>query len=93
MFFMMNIISLLQIKAVFLNLVYISLDEHFQAPQVLFMKKNDIQKSLSQKLSLNPCWSFSPGGYPGFEGKRKFREIDDPLFACVRAQVGNLQRF
>ena len=56
-------------------------------------EKNDIQKSLSQKLSLNPCWSFSPGGYPGFKGKRKFREIDDPLFACVRAQVGNLQRF
>ena len=56
-------------------------------------EKNDIQKSLSQKLSLNPCWSFSPGGYPGFKGKRKFREIDNPLFACVRAQVGNLQRF
>ena len=94
--FMKNVeycLFLLQIKAV---LVYISLDEHFQASRLLrycLNEKNDIQKSLSQKLSLNPCWSFSPGGYPGFEGKRKFREIDDPLFACVRAQVGNLQRF
>ena len=61
MFFMMNIISLLQIKAVFLNLVYISLDEHFQANRSLCLGAQSFEHAnvLSEKIN------FSALGGPG----------------------------
>ena len=59
---MMNIISLLQIKAVFLNLVYISLDEHFQAHRLL------ISSTLNSK-NFNKIW------IPISKKKSKSKEI------------------